>query len=58
MVCFAGIRYFLILLTDFLNNAKMWKSITDFDLAPESEMMVQMSLDEGVTSMRFCFIFF
>ena len=30
MVSFADIRYFLILLKDFLNNAKMWKSSTDF----------------------------
>ena len=33
---FADIRNFLILLKDFLNNAKIWKASTDFDLAPES----------------------
>ena len=41
-----NIRYFLILLKDFLNNAKVWKSNTDFDLAPESEITVQMSSDQ------------
>ena len=52
MVSFADIRYFLILLKDFLNNAKMWKSNTDFDLAPESEIMVQMSSDQGRWHLR------
>ena len=47
-----NIRYFLILLKDFLNNAKMWKSNTDFDLAPESEIMVQMSSDQGRWHLR------
>ena len=44
---FADIRNFLILLKDLLNNAKIWKSSTDFDLAPESLIMVQMSSDQS-----------
>ena len=46
------IHNFLILLKAFLNNWKMWKSSTDFDLPPESAIMVQMSSDQGKWYLR------